>query len=118
MVSVSLRWYVLFVKGSDMLTISLCSKAYHVSNERYSIATADYGADATIKIWTLGRAPSRPQGQVSRCFSRRCIRDSPICQSYRVFLTRKGWIFVALLAVLVVAMQREMERTPSAGEVH
>src|ERR1700753_249621 len=63
------------MKGSDMLTISFCSKAYHVSNEKYSIATADHGAGATIKIWTLGRVPSSPQGQVSCGFSGRCSKE-------------------------------------------
>ena len=40
------------------------SKAYHVSDIRYSIATADCGANATIKVWTARRS-SHPQRRVS-----------------------------------------------------
>jgi hypothetical protein len=40
-------------------------KAYHISNDRYSIATADKGANATVKIWTARRSSSHLQGQVS-----------------------------------------------------
>lgn len=53
-----------FTRGCNGLISFLSIKAYHVSNERYSIATADRGPSATIKIWTTQRSPSR----VSRGF--------------------------------------------------
>jgi hypothetical protein len=47
------------------------AKAYHVSDNRYSIATADCGVNATVKIWTARRSSSRPRGRrVSGGFGR------------------------------------------------
>lgn len=31
-------------------------EAYHVSNDKFSIATVDHGVDATVKIWTACRS--------------------------------------------------------------
>ena len=47
-----------------MLIVSLSTKAYHVSNDKYNIATVNHGVGATIKIWASRRS-SRAQGQVS-----------------------------------------------------
>ena len=49
-------------EGGDRLTVFLSAKAYHVSNGTWSIATADRGPDATIKVWTAQRSL---QSQVS-----------------------------------------------------
>ena len=51
-----------------MLTARPSAKAYHVSNNKYSIATVDHGVNATVKIWTARRHPSRPHGRVSGDF--------------------------------------------------
>jgi len=56
------------LEDGDMLTTSLSAKAYHVSNSKYSIVTADRGADATIKIWTAQRPSSYPRAQVGDSF--------------------------------------------------
>lgn len=49
---------------SNLLTDSFPPKAYHVSKEGYSIATADRGENAKIKVWTARRS-SIPKGHVS-----------------------------------------------------
>lgn len=52
----------------DVLIVLLSAKAYHISTGMYTIATADGGANATIKIWTARRSPSHLQGRVSGDF--------------------------------------------------
>jgi hypothetical protein len=53
-----------------MCSLSLSIKGYHVSNDKYSIATANHGVGAMIKIWTAQRS-SHAQGQVSISISER-----------------------------------------------
>ena len=61
-------------RGANVLITSSLAKAYHVSNDRYSIATADNGANAMVKIWTARRS-SHLQGRVSGDFSRRRLKS-------------------------------------------
>jgi len=44
------------LENENILTILLSVKAYHISNDKYSIATADCGENATIKVWTARRS--------------------------------------------------------------
>lgn len=44
-----------------LIIISLLAKAYHISDDAYNIATADRGANATIRVWTAEKLPQRPQ---------------------------------------------------------
>ena len=62
-----LRWCVpVPVHGVKVLITSLSSKAYHVSNDKYSIATVNHGVGATVKIWTSVRpSHEHERGQVS-----------------------------------------------------
>lgn len=55
-------------RDGDMLTLSLSAKAYHVSNNKYNIATVDRGANAMIKVWTVQQPSSYPLGRVSEGF--------------------------------------------------
>jgi len=55
--------------GENVLTVPLSAKAHNISNDKYTIATADCGANATVKVWTARRS-SHPRGQVSGGFSR------------------------------------------------
>ncbi|KAF9642055.1 hypothetical protein BDM02DRAFT_3133357 [Thelephora ganbajun] len=73
--------------------------AYHVSNNKYSIATADCGVNATVKFWTAQR-PSRPQSL-----------------SHHGFFKRRGWIIIGLLVALVVTMLNGREGFPNIDEI-
>ena len=73
---ISNRWPPRLCDGTSLFDsrmqgclLSPPAKAYHVSDNRYSIATADCGANAKIKIWTARRFSSRPDIRVSGDFS-------------------------------------------------
>lgn len=59
------------LRDGDMLTLSLSTKAHHVSDNRYDIATVDRGGNATIKVWTMQRPSSHLPSRVSDSFGRR-----------------------------------------------
>lgn len=40
-------------------------KAYHISRDKFSIATVNHGTNSRVKIWIAQRPPSHPQGRVS-----------------------------------------------------
>ncbi|KAF9643086.1 hypothetical protein BDM02DRAFT_3132666 [Thelephora ganbajun] len=73
--------------------------AYHVSNDKYSIAMADCGANATVKIWTARRS-SHPQ-----------------VWSYHEFFAQKGRIVVAMVVALIVAVLSQIKRLPNVDEI-
>lgn len=56
---------------ASVLTFPLSAKAYHISTRMYTIATTDYGRNATIKVWTAKRPSLHPQGRVSGSFGLR-----------------------------------------------
>ena len=70
-ISAMVRLVLLLSGDTNILTNLPTMKAYHVSNERYTIATADCGVNATVKVWTLKRSSPHPQGRVSDSFGRR-----------------------------------------------
>jgi hypothetical protein len=105
------------VPYSDVLTDSCPPKAYHVSKERYSIATADRGENAKIKLWTARRS-STPKDYVSYSSHKWSSKCSLVNQTRRRSLVRKGVIFAALLvSSTAVIAQRQMGRIPGVIEV-
>lgn len=54
--------------GAQVCLLFPFRKAYHVSKERYNIATVDRGENAMIKVWSARRTHYYPQDRVSSGF--------------------------------------------------
>lgn len=52
-------------EDEGVLTVFPFAKAYHVSNDEHTIATADCGGDATVEIWSAQRSSPHPRISVS-----------------------------------------------------